>query len=332
MPSPASSPVPNCFQILSLDGGGAKGLFSAAVLAKLEEDCGVRIQVHFDLIAGTSTGGLIALGLGLGMRPREIVEFYVRECPQVFADRLRLRGLRRTCGPKFRSDNLAAALQSCFGNRLLGESDKRLVIPAYNLADDDVYIFRTPHQERLKRDHRVEAWRVAMATAAAPTYFAAFRGIDHIPLVDGGVWANNPAMVALVEAAGTMAVPLKGIKLLSLGTTHPVKRGGRRLESGGLWHWARPSSEVFLRGQALCATNQARHLLGKENVVRLDPVVPDRAFRLDRLNTDELMALAAHESRKLCPEFEAVFKSHVAAPYQPLHSKENLHVAHGAIH
>lgn len=317
------------FQILSLDGGGVKGLFSAAVLAKLEEDCGVYIQDHFDLIAGTSTGGLIALALGLGLRPREIVDFYVREGPQIFASPLLLRSLRRTLRPMFRSENLANALQRCFGNRLLGESEKRLVIPAYSLADDDVYIFRTPHHERLKRDHRVEVWRVAMATTAAPTYFAAFRGVDQIPLVDGGVWANNPAMVALVEAAGTLALPLKGIRVLSMGTTQPVKRSGRRLESGGLWHWARPSSEVFLRGQALCATNQARHLLGKDNVVRLDPVVPDRAFRLDRLNTTELMALAAHESRKLCPEFEAVFKSHVAAPYTPYYAKETPHVAHG---
>jgi predicted acylesterase/phospholipase RssA len=330
MASMARAPAPDGFQILSLDGGGVKGLFSAAVLAKLEEDCRVHIDLHFDLIAGTSTGGLIALGLGLGMRPREIVEFYVREGPRVFANPFRLRSLRRTCRPKFGSDNLANALQRCFGNRLFGESNKRLVIPAYNLADDDVYIFRTPHHERLKRDHRVEVWRVAMATTAAPTYFAAFRGVDHIPLVDGGVWANNPTMVALVEAGGTMSVPLRGIKVLSLGTTQPVKRGGRRLEAGGLWHWARPSSEVFLRGQALCATNQARHLLGKDNVVRLDPFVPDRAFRMDRLNTDELMALAAHESRKLCPEFEAVFSSHVAAPYHPLHTKETPHVAHSA--
>jgi len=312
----------NHFQILSLDGGGVKGLFSAAVLAQLERDTGVELASRFDLIAGTSTGGLIALGLSAGMRPIDIVEFYVSEGPKIFADPFGLKTVRRGYWSKFHPDPLARALRNCFGDRLLGESSKRLVIPSYSLADDDVYIFRTPHHQRLKRDHRVEIWRVAMATAAAPTYFPAFRGVEAIPLVDGGVWAGNPTMVAVVEAVGTLGVPLSDLRVMSLGTTQPIKRGSKRLESGGLAKWAKPSVEVFLRGQALCATNQARHLLGKENVLRLDPVVPDRAFRLDRLNIDDLMALAAHESRKLCPEFEALFASHTAPMYEPLHTRE----------
>lgn len=72
------------FQILSLDGGGIKGLFSAAVLAKIEEDLGVTVADHFDLITGTSTGGIIALGLGIGLHPREIVHFYVSQGPAIF--------------------------------------------------------------------------------------------------------------------------------------------------------------------------------------------------------------------------------------------------------
>jgi len=77
--------VTDRFQILSLDGGGIKGLFSAAVLAHLEEDLGCKIVDHFDLIVGTSTGGIIALGLGYGLSPQEIVEFYVEQGPQIFA-------------------------------------------------------------------------------------------------------------------------------------------------------------------------------------------------------------------------------------------------------
>jgi patatin-like phospholipase/acyl hydrolase len=83
------------FQILSLDGGGLRGMYTAAVLARLEEDLGIRIVDHFDLIAGTSTGGIIALGLGLGMTPREILEFYTAHGPRIFRDRTRLRSLRR---------------------------------------------------------------------------------------------------------------------------------------------------------------------------------------------------------------------------------------------
>lgn len=79
------------FQILSLDGGGIKGLFSASVLAKLEDDLGVSIVDHFDLIVGTSTGGLIALGLGMGMRPHELVRFYVESGPKIFQHSFGLR-------------------------------------------------------------------------------------------------------------------------------------------------------------------------------------------------------------------------------------------------
>ena len=86
-----SQPTYERFQILSLDGGGIKGLFSAAVLAKLEEDLNTNITDHFDLIVGTSTGGIIALGLGLGMKPQEIVQFYVESGPQIFRDRYLLR-------------------------------------------------------------------------------------------------------------------------------------------------------------------------------------------------------------------------------------------------
>ena len=81
-------------------------------------------------------------------------------------------------------------------------------MPSYNVGDDDVYIFRTPHAERLRRDYRVPAWKVALATSAAPTYFPACREVDQLRLIDGGVWANNPAMVGIIEAVGTLGVAL----------------------------------------------------------------------------------------------------------------------------
>ena len=171
-PSNAAIGSPKRFQILSLDGGGIKGIFSAAILAALEEDLSINVADHFDLIAGTSTGGIIAIGLGLGLSPRQIVQFYVQYGPSIFPGssglwRCSLHWLRR----KYPADPLEAALKACFGERLFGESKKRLVVPSYNLGEDDVYIFRTPHHARLKRDLRVPAWKVARATAAAPTYF-----------------------------------------------------------------------------------------------------------------------------------------------------------------
>ena len=185
------------FQILSLDGGGLRGIFSAAILARLEEDLDTSIVDHFDLIAGTSTGGVIALGLGLGMRPRQIVEFYTRLGPRVFRNPLGLRSARQLLRAKYAPGPLRSALADVFGDRTFGQSTKRLVITSYNLGTDDVYLFRTAHHPRLVRDWRERAVDVAMATSAAPTYLPGFP-LSGTRLVDGGVWANNPAMVAVV--------------------------------------------------------------------------------------------------------------------------------------
>ncbi len=318
----AESPV---FQILSLDGGGIKGLFSAAVLAHLEDDCGVRIRDHFDLITGTSTGGIIALGLGLGLSPREIVQFYCAHGPAIFRDPIRVRRLTHWVHRKFPAAPLLSALHERFGDATLAKSTKRLVIPSYNMGEDDVYLFKTPHHRRLKRDFKVPMWKVAMATSAAPTYFPAFRQLDHLRLVDGGVWANNPVMVGIVEAVSMLDVQLGAIRVLSLGTSYPVTERAGRLDRGGLLPWAKSAVDVVMRGQSLGAHKQALHLLGKDHsgrdkVARLDPRVPDGLFKLDCLQEQDLMGKAAHESRILTPTFDEQFRPHIAPAYEPLYT------------
>lgn len=309
----------DCFQILSLDGGGIKGLFSAAVLAHLEEDLNMNITDHFDLIVGTSTGGIISLGLGMGMRPREIVHFYVNKGPDIFP-RKWFGGLKRVFRSKFNPGPLEEAVKECFRDKRLADSRKRLVIPSYNIGDNDVYLFKTPHHERLKRDFKVPAWKVAMATSAAPTYFPSFQDVDHIRLVDGGVWANNPVLVGIAEAVSMLDVPLQAIRVFSLGTTDEVKRRSCRLDCGGLLRWKTDAIDVILRGQSIGAFTQAQHLLGKEKVFRLDPKVPDGLFALDKLSEDGLLSKAAHESRHLSPRFEQMFRGHTAPEFTPLHS------------
>jgi patatin-like phospholipase/acyl hydrolase len=155
-------------------------------LAHLEEDFHIKITDYFDLIVGTSTGGIIALALGIGLRPREIVHFYVSNGNSIFANRwpLKLRQLwhlsRYFIRNKYDSEPLEKALKDCFGDKLLAESKKRVVIPSYNIGEDDIYLFKTPHHERLRRDYKVPVWKVAMATSAAPTYFPCFRGLNDI--------------------------------------------------------------------------------------------------------------------------------------------------------
>ncbi len=308
------------FQILSLDGGGLRGMFTAAVLALLEEDHGIRVVDHFDLIAGTSTGGIIALGLGLGMSPRQILEFYTEHGSRIFRDRSGLRGAHQWLRSKYSARPLRHALTEVFGDRLFGDSTKRLVIPSYDLGASDIHLFRTPHLEELRRDWRERAVDVALSTAAAPTYFPAMplRGTR---LIDGGVFANNPMMVALTEAVGPLGINISNVKAFSVGTTTDVPRHRRLLDNGGRLVWAPAAVDVLMRAQSEGATKQARHFLGDNNFLRLNPTVPTGALNLDRVDADSLIGLADHVSRMQSPDFKDMFVDHLAPTYMPWHAK-----------
>lgn len=310
------------FQILSLDGGGIRGLFSAAILARWEENLGVPIADHFDLITGTSTGGIIALGLGLGLRPREIVQFYLNKGPRIFPRgwRAPFRVGRHTLRAKFDNAALRSAIHECFGDKLLGHSRKRLVIPSFDLGRGEVRVFKTAHHAELATDFKFPAWKIAMATSAAPTYLPAFREIDHRRLIDGGVWANNPVVVGIVDTMSKIGVPLDSVHALSIGTTRELKYPPDRLDGGGLLAWARHASEVIMQGQSAGASGQAQLLLGRDRFLRINPMVPEGLFSLDYADPDKLLAAASHEALHAEPEFRRRFASHAAPEFIPAHS------------
>lgn len=308
------------FQVLSLDGGGIRGIFSAALLAGLEKDLGHPVLDHFDLVVGTSTGGLIAIALGAGMAPGDVVDLYVSEMTTIFPGPRRLRSVRQLLRPKYRSDGLEGLLRRVLGDRILGESRVPLVIPSFDLGENRVWLFKTPHHERLKRDWQVPFWQVAAATSAAPAVFPAFSlPEDHVRLVDGGVWANNPAMVGVVEAVSMFGQPLDTIRVLSLGTTANPRTRKRQLDNGGLLQWIRSPNivDVFLTGQSIGAFTQVQHLIGPDNAHRLDPPAPAGLTHLDTADARDLKAKAAYHSRFFCPTFESIFADHTAASYHP---------------
>lgn len=310
------------FQVLALDGGGVRGIYTAALLAGLERDLGRPVTAVFDLVVGTSVGGIIALGLGAGMAPEEILTTFLAERTRIFPNSLGWGRIRRPFVAKYRPQGLEAALRGILGQRLLGESQIPLVIPSYNLGENDVYLFKTPHHVRLRRDFRVPMWAVGMATTAAPTYFPAFPlPGDQVRLIDGGIWANNPAMVGVTEAVSMFGQELSAIRVLSLGTTSTVQARRSRLDNAGLLRWAvNPSViDICLHGQSVGAFAEVQHLLGKDHAHRLAPSVPDQLGSLDSCNPGELVAKAAHFSRAFSPIFDEVFGSHTTHSYVPLH-------------
>ena len=199
-----------CFKILCIDGGGIKGVFSASILAKYEELFGVRMTDYFDLIAGTSTGGIIALGASLGIPMANIVQFYENHGPIIFDQKrqpstcvgrcmrkLRLGIKQAACKSKYDSNNLEITLRCVFEEHTLKDSNNLLCIPAYNITAARNRIFKKDYG-KYNTDNNLSYVDVALATAAAPTYFP-IKEIDNVQYIDGGLWALNPTLTALTE-------------------------------------------------------------------------------------------------------------------------------------
>jgi patatin-like phospholipase/acyl hydrolase len=162
------------FRILAIDGGGIKGAFSAAVLAEWEKQTRRVIAEHFDLIAGTSTGGIIALALGFGLPAAKILEFYQKEGPKIFpnitAQQKLSLNLRHLWEPKYSAGPLRTALKGVFGEKCLKDVKCRLLVPAFDVVAGRNYLFKTRHDPRFIFDQDALAVEIALATAAAPTF------------------------------------------------------------------------------------------------------------------------------------------------------------------
>ena len=270
------------FQILCLSGGGYLGLYQAAILCELEEKAGKPIAQCFDLVAGTSIGGIIALALALEVPATTIRQafekhgqsiFSARPAPQSTLSKLSdlIRGLFT---PKYKQDGLREALKEFIDpTALIGDLRHPVVIPTINLTKGKPQVFKTPHHRRFERDHRETIHDVALATSAAPTFFPLAQVGDEL-FTDGGLCANMPDLVALHEAEYFFQVPTEQVSILSLGTTtsqfsfsHSV---GRNL---GILNWFYDTRliSVILSSQQKMAEYMLNHKLG-DRYIRIDSI------------------------------------------------------------
>jgi hypothetical protein len=303
-------------RILCIDGGGIKGAIPIGFLARVEEVTGERVVDHFDLIAGTSTGGIIAIGLGLGLSAKDILAFYRDDGPEIFGSVLpsrsaswRERALARCRdslgrgarlvrwmgAPKHSPVRLRQTLERVFGKRVLGESLTRLLIPAYHGDRRTVYVFKTSHHERLEIDHGSKAVDVALATAAAPTFFRAHEVPSGARLLDGGVWANNPTGMAVVEAVGVLGWSPGKLKVLSLGCGDEVFVPD---PDAGLVQLGLGAVTLLMQGQSFASLGTAKILAGDGNIHRVSPIIPKDLFNLDDGRpVDRLAGIGAESAR-----------------------------------
>ena len=273
------------FRILSLDGGGIMGAFAASALATFEQATGRQIVDHFDLITGTSTGGIIAIGIAMGTTADAIRSFYERNGPRIFPKRDGIRRwlerLRDFFRPRYSNEALRTAIKDVVGDRPLKEAKTRLVIPTYDANTGKVYLFKTPHRPEYPHHANVTALDVALATSAAPTYFPAHVIPGRGAFIDGGLWANCPAMVGLVEALSFLGQRPEQIRMLSVSTTSYPFRLDRPEKLRGLFSWAPKIIDTLMFGQAQATVNMARCLLRRGVFHRIDYQVPPKTFQLD---------------------------------------------------
>jgi uncharacterized protein len=307
------------FRILSIDGGGIKGAFPAAFLSHIESTlAGVPISNFFDLIAGTSTGGIIALALGLGLRAADVLEFYEHYGPVIFPPRSP-RWLLETA--KYDVKPLTKALEKTFGTKRLGDSSRRLIIPSFNATTGKIYIFKTAHHRRLQMDFRVSAVDVALATSAAPFYFPAHRSGQDVVLIDGGIWANNPVALAVTEAISMLGALGSELDILSVGCTCVPPDFTQEGRHWSFWFRSRRAVEAAMQGQSFAALGTAQHLAGHDNVIRCNPMVMPGRFAMDQARgIDELKALGHSEARESLRQLTPRFFSCEAEPFIPVHS------------
>lgn len=306
-------------KILSLDGGGIKGVFTLGVLSKFEEFVDNPIYKYFDLIVGTSTGGIIALGLGKGFTANELLNFYTDLGKKIFSGNKILNKIRHVGISKYSNFELRKSLEEKFGDTLLGESKIRLVIPSQVLENGNVHLYKTAHNERFREDYKVKMADVALATSAATSYFPSFKSNNGLLLIDGGTYANNPIAIAAVEAVGILKWEMNDIHILSIGCTNEpldIKLGKRF--SLGLSYWAFKILDLIMKGQSSVAEGMAKHL-SNYNIVRIDEIVSKNKFKLDSTKViEDLKGLGEEIGRNKFQDVEYFF-TEIVEEFDPIY-------------
>ena len=268
------------FDILSLSGGGFFGLYTAAVLAALEKAAGAPLATRFELIAGTSVGGIIALGLAAEIPLSEIQLAIERNGVAIFSDRAapsgligRIVDLRRSLfKPKYHSHALRQTIVDLVGkDARIGDLKHRVIIPSVNLTMGRPQVFKTPHHKTFRTDLNRSIVDVALATSAAPTYFP-IAEIDDALYADGGLFAIFPDLLAVHEAMHFLGQMEDDINLLSIGTTTAkysfAHANGLQL---GILGWAADQRlvSVMIAAQQQAVDYMMKHRFG-DRYLRLD--------------------------------------------------------------
>ena len=315
--------------ILSLDGGGIRGVITASILHELERRTGQPIHELFDLIVGTSTGGILAAGLARPQKGQAGGPCSAEELGKVYSERGReifsrslwkgATSLGGLSDEKYDAAHLEGILDEILGDAELKDTVPDIIVTSYDIENREPYLFKTSKARAAEEGRNHLLRHVARATSAAPTYFEAFlldgtqwkgEKDNRRALVDGGVFANNPSMIGLSEALASGA-DMNEILLCAVGTgMNDREIPYEDAKDWGPLGWAKPVISVMMDGMSDSADYHARRLLpdsaddpGDQRYFRFDIELEDALDDLDAAHRANIIALS-HEADKIKTEQE----------------------------
>lgn len=296
------------FKILAIDGGGIRGVVPAHIIQLMHSKFGVTPAKHFNLIAGTSTGAIIAAALACEIEPSVIIDLYRKHGARIFRKKRSLfpSGVKSLLHSAYTHDELSKLLRETFGDKKLGEVKIPLMLPSTDVGNGCVHVFKSGYSDKFTRDTDVFVRDAIIASCSAPTFFDPYKMKEYL-LADGGLWANNPALTATIEAIHRMNKEPKSLRVLSLGTGHAktyYDRSPSIFGWGFLTGWKRKDFiSLILSLQSQAAHNHLKLMLPEEQWMRLN-FESDKELPLDDVTAvDSLISksdkLFTDESDKL---------------------------------
>lgn len=296
----------NRFQILSLSGGGIMGVYTAQVLMDLEEHLckDEPLTDHFDMICGTSIGGILALGLAYGIRPKILLELLTTHGNEIFPKRsIVSRITKQLFSTLYSQDPLKKLLDKVFGNATIKDLKIPVIIPAIDSSNGKPKAFKNKFLPEFTFDQDVKLVDVALATSAAPTFFPVHQ-IQNTRYVDGGLVANSPVLMGVHEAIYRLHHNPENIHALSVGTmsteftlSHKKNRFGGYLFS---WAFGKNLIKLTMSANEIMHSFMARHILGDKFIEINEKSKPEQASILDLDNASpeaiEMLSSSGHSS------------------------------------
>jgi patatin-like phospholipase/acyl hydrolase len=279
------------YKILSLDGGGLRGLISARLLQRLNDDDRIsNFLAEVDLIVGASSGGILALALAAGLSPQEICHLYVSKGGKIFDDSIwdNVRDLGKTIGADYSNKVLKKELNNIFGEIKLADLTTKVAVPTFDLDNEHPDINKRMWKPKIFHNFSGEdsdgdtyVRDIALYTSSAPTYFPSADGY-----IDGGVFANNPSLIGIAQAISwhnisTERADFSDLVLLSVGTGISLNYISEKKLDWGYTQWVKPLINILMEGVSSVSDYQAAQLLG-ERYQRLQIIFDkDETIHLD---------------------------------------------------